>query len=82
MSLYKTLKDECFEANMMLPKLGLVIFTFGNVSAVDREKGVFAIKPSGVPYESLKPYEQFRNLTKPDQTFVETLQNLTKPYTT
>lgn len=40
---------------MQLPKLGLVLFTFGNVSAADREKGVFAIKPSGVPYEDLTP---------------------------
>lgn len=39
---------------MQLPKLDLVIYTFGNVSAMDREKGVFAIKPSGVPYEELK----------------------------
>lgn len=54
MSQYQSLKEECFEANMQLPKLGLVLFTFGNVSAVDREKGVFAIKPSGVPYEILK----------------------------
>lgn len=38
-----------------MPKLGLVIFTFGNVSAVDRELGVFAIKPSGVPYDELTP---------------------------
>lgn len=38
-----------------MPKLGLVIFTFGNVSAVDRDLGVFAIKPSGVPYEELSP---------------------------
>ena len=38
---------------MQLPKLGLVLFTFGNVSAADRELGVFAIKPSGVPYEEL-----------------------------
>lgn len=53
--MYKSLKEECFEANMMLPKLGLVLFTFGNVSTVDREKSVFAIKPSGVPYEILKP---------------------------
>ena len=52
---YKTLKEECFEANMQLPKLGLVLFTFGNVSAVDREKGVFAIKPSGIDYALLKP---------------------------
>ena len=40
---------------MQLPKLGLVLFTFGNVSAVDRSKGVFAIKPSGVPYDELSP---------------------------
>ncbi len=55
MSSYKSLKEECYEANMQLPKLDLVIYTFGNVSAVDRDKGVFAIKPSGVPYEVLKP---------------------------
>ncbi len=54
MSEYKALKEECYEANMMLPKLDLVIYTFGNVSCVDRKKGVFAIKPSGVPYEVLK----------------------------
>ena len=40
---------------MQLPKLGLVVFTFGNVSAADRALGVFAIKPSGVPYEELTP---------------------------
>lgn len=53
-SQYKILQEECYEANMMLQKLGLVVFTFGNVSTVDRAKGVFAIKPSGVPYEILK----------------------------
>jgi len=53
--MYSTLKDECYEANMQLPQLGLVLFTFGNVSAADRQQGVFAIKPSGVPYETLKP---------------------------
>jgi len=53
--MYKILQDECYEANRQLPKLGLVLFTFGNVSAVDRERGVFAIKPSGVPYELLNP---------------------------
>lgn len=52
---YKALKEECYEANMELNALGLVIYTFGNVSAVDRENGVFAIKPSGVPYENLRP---------------------------
>ncbi|MDF7810606.1 L-ribulose-5-phosphate 4-epimerase [Hymenobacter tibetensis] len=54
-SQYKDLKQYCYEANMQLPKLGLVLFTFGNASVVDRDKGVFAIKPSGVPYEKLKP---------------------------
>ncbi|MBQ1902109.1 MAG: L-ribulose-5-phosphate 4-epimerase [Lachnospiraceae bacterium] len=48
------LKQEVYEANMLLPKYNLVTFTWGNVSGVDREKGVFAIKPSGVPYEDLK----------------------------
>ncbi|OYX28929.1 MAG: L-ribulose-5-phosphate 4-epimerase [Flavobacteriales bacterium 32-35-8] len=54
-SKYKDLKQECYEANMQLQALGLVVYTFGNVSAVDRKNGVFAIKPSGVPYEVLKP---------------------------
>ncbi|MBP5223140.1 MAG: L-ribulose-5-phosphate 4-epimerase [Lachnospiraceae bacterium] len=49
------LKQLVYEANMDLPKYGLVTFTWGNVSAIDREKGLFVIKPSGVPYEKLKP---------------------------
>lgn len=49
------LKQEVYEANMQLPKYGLVTFTWGNVSGIDREKGLFVIKPSGVPYEELKP---------------------------
>lgn len=53
MSRYSQIQQEAFEANMQLPKLGLVLFTFGNVSAADRSLGVFAIKPSGVPYEEL-----------------------------
>lgn len=52
---YKHIQEEAYEANMQLPKLGLVLFTFGNVSAADRSKGAFAIKPSGVPYEELTP---------------------------
>jgi L-ribulose-5-phosphate 4-epimerase len=52
---YDHIRDEAFRANMQLPQLGLVLFTFGNVSAVDRSEGVFAIKPSGVPYEQLSP---------------------------
>lgn len=53
--MYKSIKEEAFHCNMQLPKLGLVLFTFGNVSVADRDKGVFAIKPSGVPYADLSP---------------------------
>jgi L-ribulose-5-phosphate 4-epimerase len=52
---YEHIQQEAYEANLQLPKLGLVLFTFGNVSAVDRALGVFAIKPSGVPYDELSP---------------------------
>lgn len=52
---YKTLKEIAWQCNMELQKQKLVIYTFGNASAIDREKGVFAIKPSGMPYEKLKP---------------------------
>lgn len=47
------LKQKVFEANMLLPKYGLVTFTWGNVSAIDRESGLFIIKPSGVDYETM-----------------------------
>ncbi|GHE48303.1 L-ribulose-5-phosphate 4-epimerase [Sphingobacterium griseoflavum] len=53
--MYQSIKDEAYHCNMQLPKLGLVLFTFGNVSVADRSKGVFAIKPSGVPYDELTP---------------------------
>lgn len=49
------LKQEVYEANMKLPALGLVSFTWGNVSGIDRDKGLFVIKPSGVSYDELKP---------------------------
>lgn len=49
------LKQLVYEANMDLPKYGLVTFTWGNVSAIDRESGLFVIKPSGVEYEKLTP---------------------------
>lgn len=49
------LKKEVYEANMLLPKYGLVTFTWGNVSGIDREKGLFVIKPSGVDYDKLEP---------------------------
>ena len=44
------LKQRVYEANMLLPKYGLVTFTWGNVSEIDEESGIFAIKPSGVDY--------------------------------
>jgi L-ribulose-5-phosphate 4-epimerase len=50
----KKLKEQVFQANLLLPKHGLVTFTWGNVSGIDREKGLVVIKPSGVPYETMK----------------------------
>ncbi|KAE9563835.1 L-ribulose-5-phosphate 4-epimerase [Companilactobacillus paralimentarius DSM 13238 = JCM 10415] len=51
----ESLKKKVYEANMQLPKLGLVTFTWGNVSGIDRDKGLFVIKPSGVEYDKLTP---------------------------
>lgn len=48
------LKQQVFEANLSLPKHGLVTFTWGNVSGIDREKGLVVIKPSGVDYETMR----------------------------
>lgn len=53
MSKYQYLKEEVYEANMQIPKESLAIVTFGNVSGIDRNAGVMAIKPSGVPYHKL-----------------------------
>jgi L-ribulose-5-phosphate 4-epimerase len=50
---YKSLREEAWEANLEIPRRGLAIYTWGNVSAYDPGKAVFAIKPSGVPYEDL-----------------------------
>ena len=47
------LKKQVLEANLLLPKYGLVTFTWGNVSGIDRENGLVVIKPSGVPYEGM-----------------------------
>ena len=49
------LKKQVYEANMLLPKYGLVTFTWGNVSGIDKDKGLFVIKPSGVEYDKLTP---------------------------
>jgi len=53
MKKYLAIQEEAYQANMQLPELGLVLFTFGNVSVADRSLGVFAIKPSGVFYKEL-----------------------------
>lgn len=52
---YKALREACCAANAELPRTGLVDLTFGNVSVLDPESGIFAIKPSGVDYADLKP---------------------------
>lgn len=52
-STYQELKEQAWQANMEIPRRGLAIYTFGNVSAFDAGREVFAIKPSGVPYENL-----------------------------
>lgn len=51
----KELKIEVYEANMLLPQYSLVTFTWGNVSGIDRERGLLVIKPSGVEYDKLTP---------------------------
>lgn len=53
--LLKTLREEVLEANLELVRRGLVLYTFGNASGIDRNEGLVAIKPSGVPYEDLTP---------------------------
>jgi L-ribulose-5-phosphate 4-epimerase len=63
------LKERVWEANMELPRKNLVICTFGNVSGIDRDRGVFAIKPSGVPYGELTPDSMV--LVDLDNTVVE-----------
>ncbi|MFT3890951.1 MAG: L-ribulose-5-phosphate 4-epimerase AraD [Anaerolineales bacterium] len=50
----KKLKEQVFQANLLLPEHGLVVFTWGNVSGIDRKKGLVVIKPSGVSYEKMK----------------------------
>ena len=53
--LLKEMREQVYEANMDLPKHGLVVFTWGNASAFDRDRGLFVIKPSGVSYDKLTP---------------------------
>jgi L-ribulose-5-phosphate 4-epimerase len=65
----KSLREEVFETNQRLVRHGLVIFTFGNASGLDRSSGMVAIKPSGVPYESMTPDDLI--LTDVDGRIVE-----------
>jgi L-ribulose-5-phosphate 4-epimerase len=55
MDIYKTLREQAFEANLEIPRHNLAIYTWGNVSAFDKDRGIFAIKPSGVAYDALSP---------------------------
>src|SRR3954454_591207 len=68
-SSYDELKQQAFQANMEIPRRGLAIYTFGNVSAFDATRAVFAIKPSGVPYETLKAADMV--IVDLDSTIVE-----------
>ncbi len=77
MDKFKELKRACYEANMQLPALGLVLFTFGNVSVVDRANAVFAIKPSGVPYSTLKASDIV--IVDYDGNALETLHTTSQP---
>jgi len=52
---YRTLREAAWAANQELNRRSVILYTFGNVSAADRDRGVFAIKPSGVPYDDLRP---------------------------
>src|ERR1700739_4290418 len=53
--LLEPLRESVFDANLEIQKQGLVLYTFGNASGIDRTEGLVAIKPSGVPYDKLKP---------------------------
>jgi L-ribulose-5-phosphate 4-epimerase len=55
MSMLERLKEQVYQANLLLPKYNLVTFTWGNVSGIAREQGLMVIKPSGVSYEAMKP---------------------------
>ena len=69
------LKNRVYEANMLLPKYGLVTFTWGNVSGIDRDKGLVVIKPSGVEYDEMKP----EDMVVVDLNSGETVEGSLKP---
>jgi L-ribulose-5-phosphate 4-epimerase len=67
--LLETLRSDVLEANLELVRRGLVLYTFGNASGIDRERNLVAIKPSGVPYEALTPADMV--ITDLDGTVVD-----------
>ena len=67
--LLPNLREQVLEANLELVRRGLVLYTFGNASGIDREQGLVAIKPSGVPYETMKPEDMV--ITDLDGNIVE-----------
>jgi L-ribulose-5-phosphate 4-epimerase len=71
----EALKKQVWQANLLLPKHGLVVFTWGNVSAVDREHGLVVIKPSGVEYDALTP----EDMVVVDLQTGETVEGTLKP---
>ena len=77
------LKKRVYEANMLLPQYGLVTFTWGNVSEIDRESGIFAIKPSGVDYDKLTPDDMVLVEIEPVDAFStanSAIEKLSKKY--
>ena len=73
------LKKQVYEANMELPRRGLITYTWGNVSGIDRESGYFVIKPSGVDYDKLKPEDMVvMDLRghRPEEIFLFTEQHM------
>ena len=73
----EALKQQVYEANMELPKRGLITYTWGNVSGIDRESGLFVIKPSGVDYDLLKPHMQPHGHRQAEGFHVTELHTLT-----
>ena len=65
------LKEKVFQANLDLVKHNLVLFTWGNVSAIDREKGLVVIKPSGVSYETMKASDKFCRCHQPKDEWLQ-----------
>ena len=64
---HSELREQALRANLDIVRTGLVVLTFGNVSAVDRNAGVMAIKPSGVPYDELRPDQWYWSILRPER---------------